>query len=204
MRCRECDTPNPPERERCAKCGAKLPPPPGRAPVVSKARPVKPTPRPEDDEDDEDEVEDRRRPARRRPRDDEDYEGEFEDDDDDDDDLDTVARIIPYRNKTALIGYYCAIFSLIPAVVFPFVMFTDRAFPEEFGYLNLILPIAGVVLGGLGLMLGIVGIVSARNHPRAGGGGHAGTALFLGLVTFLACAVCWILYVAQVLPIKLV
>lgn len=180
MRCRECDTPNPPERERCAKCGAKLPAPPGGALAADKARPAKPRRRPEEDD-------------------------EYDEDDfaDTDDDRTAVARVIPYHNKTALIGYYCAIFSLIPAVVFPFVMFTDRAFPEEFGYLNLVLPIAGVVLGGLAVVLGIVGLVHARNNRRAGGGGHAGTALFLGLVTFLTCAVCWILYAAQVLPMKL-
>jgi hypothetical protein len=75
MRCRECDTPNPPERRHCSKCGAKLPPPPGKAHVAAEAPRAKPRPRPAEVEDDEEEerrvrrqAEKRAEPPRAKPR----------------------------------------------------------------------------------------------------------------------------------------
>ncbi len=231
MRCRKCETPNPPERTHCSKCGARLPPPPGKAAaaeaprakprrppeeeydeveVVEEVEEVKPRPRSrrETDEDDErpkkrrhreEDADEEPRRVRRHRREDDD-----EEDYDDEEDESTVAKVIPYHNAMALIGYYCAIFSLIPAVIYPLTLIGPLEARDALSFLSILLPAGGIVLGGAGLVLGIIGLVYARNNPRAKGGGHAATALFLSLLTFLICAVGWILYAMGVFPMKLI
>jgi hypothetical protein len=105
-------------------------------------------------EDEEEDFDDR--PRRRRRRDD------YEDEDDyrirrrGDGGLNAL---IPYRNPTALTGYYLAVFSLIPCV--------------------------GLLLGPAAVILGIVGMKFRNKNPEAGGLGHAITALVLGGLTTL-------------------
>ena len=214
MRCRDCDAPNPPERKTCSKCGAKLPPPPGREAVAAEAPRAKPRPRPEPDDDEDEEEE---RPRRRPPaaRDDEDERrprrrpapADYDDEDDEfeDEEESGVARVIPFHNKPALIGYYLAILSLVPAVMYPVVLCTGRAYlhiEEAVPPLHWLLPLPGLLLGAAGMTLGVIGIVRGRSDAQARGVGHAGTALFLGLLTFLVSAICWILRFMDVLPME--
>lgn len=72
----------------------------------------------------------------------------------------TVATIIPFRNARALIAYYCAVFSVIPC--------------------------AGLVLGPIAFLLGILGMRYVRTHPSAHGTGHALVGIILGGLTALA------------------
>jgi hypothetical protein len=97
-----------------------------------------PQPRPEFPDDD--------RPRPRRPR--------------RDDDDNVVASIIPYRNVTALIGYYIAVFGLIPII--------------------------GFLLGPIALILGILGVRHAKRNPEAKGMVHAIVAIVLGSIELLA------------------
>jgi GYF domain 2 len=62
--------------------------------------------------------------------------------------------IIPYKNLFALIGYYLAVFSLIPFI--------------------------GMVLGLAAFGLGILGLRFRRKHPTAGGSVHAWIGIILG------------------------
>lgn len=215
MRCRECDAPNPPELARCAKCGAKLPPPPGKAgrPAVP---PTARLPRREEvdvvEEVEEAEEVKPARPARRtRPADDEERpvrrlrrpEPDDDEEDDDYEEDDTVARIIPYQNAMALIGYYCAMFSLIPAVIYPLVLIEFLDIQGALDMLYWIFPVVGNVLGGIGLLLGAIGFAQSRRRRKAHGGGHAIFAFVVGMLTVLICAIGWMLYAADVLPRKL-
>src|SRR5262245_16655872 len=72
---------------------------------------------------------------------------------------DAVEGLIPYRNPKALIGYYVGVFSLIPC--------------------------AGLVLGPLALIFGLLGLSYRRAQPTAGGTAHAIVAIVLGAVTTL-------------------
>ncbi len=65
-----------------------------------------------------------------------------------------VNKIIPYRNVPALVGYYCAVFALIPIV--------------------------GAVLGPISFVLGIIGLRVRRTNPAAGGKVHAWIGIILG------------------------
>jgi len=69
-----------------------------------------------------------------------------------------LAGLIPYKNVPALVGYYLAVFALIPCV--------------------------GVPLGIAAVVLGLVGIVRAQVHPEARGKVHAWFAVIFG--TFCA------------------
>lgn len=110
---------------------------------------------PRDDDDDDD------RPRRARRRRDEDD----EDDDerprrkrrrrDDDDESDGTGGVIPYKNGKALAAYYCGVFSLIPGL--------------------------GCALGIVAIVLGVMGVLYANEHPKAKGKGHAITGIVLGL-----------------------
>lgn len=55
--------------------------------------------------------------------------------------------LIPYRNGAALAAYYLAVFSLIPA--------------------------AGIVLGALAFVLGIIGVKACKRRPEIHGAVHA-------------------------------
>lgn len=65
---------------------------------------------------------------------------------------DAVATIIPYKNMPALIGYYCGVFSLIPCLF----------------------------IGWAGLILGIMGLKKAKEHPEAKGKVHAWIGIIAG------------------------
>ena len=80
-----------------------------------------------------------------------------------------VSTVIPYKNKAALTGYYCGIFSIIPC-------------------LGMLLGPAAVVLGGLGLRNSI-------QDPESKGKLHAVIALVIGAITSLAhlIVVSWML-----------
>jgi len=62
--------------------------------------------------------------------------------------------LIPYRNVPALVGYYLAVFSLIPFL--------------------------GIALGLAGFVLGIIGLRYAQVHPEARGKAHALVGIILG------------------------
>jgi hypothetical protein len=90
MRCPVCDTPNPPENQRCQHCGENLPPP-------------SPLPAPED-------VLDVVPVSTAAPPD---SRVQMEDGG-----TDVVLTLIPYKNPKALAAYYCGFFALIPVLGF--------------------------------------------------------------------------------------
>jgi hypothetical protein len=71
-----------------------------------------------------------------------------------------IEHVIPARNPSALVGYYVAVFSLIPAV--------------------------GALLGPAAVVLGMFGLRARRDNPNMPGKGHAITAIVLGAITTLA------------------
>ncbi len=70
-----------------------------------------------------------------------------------------IGAIIPYKNKSALIGYYLGVFSLIPFV--------------------------GIVLGALAFIFGLKGRRLAIEHPEVRGSVHAWIGIILGGLCFL-------------------
>ena len=70
---------------------------------------------------------------------------------------DTFSGLIPYKNSHALAAYYFGIFSLIPCV--------------------------GIPLGITALILGILGLKHANEHPEAKGKVHAWVGVVLGALT---------------------
>ncbi|MCI0676250.1 MAG: hypothetical protein L0Y42_10815 [Phycisphaerales bacterium] len=71
-----------------------------------------------------------------------------------------MSGMIPYKNPPALVGYYLAIFSLLPMV--------------------------GIVLGIPAVILGIIGLRKRMKEPAARGMAHAWIAIILGAMTTLA------------------
>jgi hypothetical protein len=169
MRCPACDTANPPEAVRCEECGAKLP--------VRQRRPAPP----EEEDDDQPRpargksaADEERRPRRRPPEDledeDDDYEEEeyerrprrrrrrrYEEDEEDDE---AITTIIPYKNPTALASYYMSFFTLIPAL--------------------------GILLGIASIVLGILGLRYANDHPEAKGTAHSVIGITLSAICIIA------------------
>lgn len=82
-------------------------------------------------------------------------------------DSDVLTRIVPYRNRYALIGYYLAVFSLIPCV--------------------------GALLALAALPLGLMGLSEAKRNPQAHGKVHAWIAIILGTLVLVAHATCGVL-----------
>jgi hypothetical protein len=74
-------------------------------------------------------------------------------------------RMVPTGNKPALLGYYAAIASAIPYA----------AISSSASWVGPALSVVAVVLG-------ILGLVRARRHPEARGGGHAWFAIVGGIV----------------------
>lgn len=72
---------------------------------------------------------------------------------------DVTSTIIPYRNPPALIGYYLAVFSLIPIIAVP--------------------------LGLAAIICGVYGLKRAKAHPEQKGKAHAWVAIILGAITML-------------------
>jgi hypothetical protein len=70
-----------------------------------------------------------------------------------------VSSVIPYKNGQALGAYYCGVFSLIPG--------------------------AGLLLGPIALILGILGFGHVRAHPQAKGTGHAVAGIVMGSLAML-------------------
>ena len=66
----------------------------------------------------------------------------------------TLGGLIPYRNASALIAYYLAVFSIIPLV--------------------------GIFLGIAGFILGLKGVRFAKEHPQAKGKVHAWIGILVG------------------------
>ena len=64
--------------------------------------------------------------------------------------------LIPYKNPTALVGYYLSILSCIPLL--------------------------GLVLGPIAIVLGIVGLRRVAKHPQRKGTVHAWIAIVFGLL----------------------
>ena len=73
------------------------------------------------------------------------------------DEGDATGGLIPYKNGKALAAYYTAVFSLIPCV--------------------------GAILGPIAVVLGVMGLNYAKQHPRASGQAHAIVGIVLGGLT---------------------
>jgi hypothetical protein len=84
-----------------------------------------------------------------------------------------LQALIPYKNAPALIGYYLAVFSLVPCV--------------------------GLFLGAAAVVLGIKGWQVGRENPQFHGKAHALVAMILGGLTFAGNAVLAIFIVAAIL-----
>jgi hypothetical protein len=72
---------------------------------------------------------------------------------------DATGGLIPYKNGKALAAYYIGVFSLIPCL--------------------------GAVLGPIAVVLGVMGLNYARQHPGASGKAHAIVGIVLGGLTAL-------------------
>jgi hypothetical protein len=163
MRCPSCDKPNPPDATRCEECGAALKAGPPRRRPESEAIEERPSRRPAADHreaprarrrpDDDDDDEDDRPRRRRRPREESD-EG--------------IATLIPYKNPTALVSYYCGVFSLIPGLA--------------------------LVLAPVSIILGIIGLWYVRRNPKSHGTGHAITGIVLSLITLTLNVLALVIY----------
>jgi hypothetical protein len=86
-----------------------------------------------------------------------------------------VSTLIPYKNPSALVGYYLGVFSLIP--------------------------VFGLILGPAAIVLGVFGIRYVQQYPTAKGTAHAVVALVLGTLTTLGHLVAVVLVVAAMLSL---
>lgn len=127
-------------------------------------------PAPRDDDDDDD------RPRAKRPhRDEDDY---------DDrprsrsrrDEGDATGGVIPYKNPTALMSYYCGVFSLIPGL--------------------------GLILGPIALVLAFLGFRAKSKNPQVKGTGHAIVGMVLGGLVTLGHIVLIILMVVGIFSLN--
>jgi hypothetical protein len=108
--------------------------------------------------DRDDDYEDDDRPRRR--RDEDDYEDDRPRRKRRREEGDATGGLIPYKNSKALASYYCGVFSLIPCV--------------------------GMILGPIAVILGIMGLNYAKQHPKARGQAHAIVGIVLGGLVLLA------------------
>lgn len=83
---------------------------------------------------------------------------------------DATGGIIPYKNMPALIAYYCGVFSIIPC------------FP----------------IGIAALVLGIMGLRKAKQHPEVRGKAHAWIGIIVGGIFGLAYTVLTVLGIISV------
>jgi hypothetical protein len=158
MRCPSCDTPNATEARFCSQCGGKLPQTKGQ-PEIEIVEDVERRPRPVPVEDDEDV-----------------------------DEPGAVATIIPYRNGKALASYYLGMLCLLLIAIIMVVTAVAlvKREPSMLAFYGLAAP-AGVLLGPLTLLLGILGLRSAILKPSARGKGHAVFGTLFGLLTTVLC-----------------
>lgn len=77
---------------------------------------------------------------------------------------DSVTTFIPYRNLPALVGYYVAIFSLVPGF--------------------------GLLLGPAAIICGIIGLRKRNAEPQRKGAAHAWIAIAAGTLGILISAAC--------------
>jgi hypothetical protein len=80
---------------------------------------------------------------------------------------DATGGVIPYKNPCALIGYYCAIASLIPFL--------------------------GSIIGVVAIILGIFGLLAVKRQPKVRGTAHAWVAIVLGTLTMVGYPVLMLL-----------
>jgi hypothetical protein len=76
-----------------------------------------------------------------------------------------LAKVIPYKNKLALMAYYIGVFSFIPVACF--------------------------ILGPIAFILGIFGLIKALKNPKARGLGHAWAGIILGLASPPLWVILW-------------
>lgn len=76
----------------------------------------------------------------------------------------TFGGLIPYKNTNALVGYYLGIFSLLPCV--------------------------GFLFGIVALVMGILGLRHAKEHPEAKGHVHAWVGVVLGTLSVVGHTLC--------------
>jgi hypothetical protein len=84
-----------------------------------------------------------------------------------------VSSIIPYKNGRALISYYCGVFTIIPIV--------------------------GLILGPTAVILGVLGLKFAGQHPEAKGKAHAIVGIVLGTLFGLLNCACSSISVAAII-----
>ena len=82
---------------------------------------------------------------------------------------DALSKIVPYKNTPALIGYYLAVFSLIPCI--------------------------GLLMAVAAIALGIKGLAVARQIPEAHGKVHAWIAIVLGGLMLVLQGACGVMFV---------
>jgi hypothetical protein len=81
---------------------------------------------------------------------------------------DALSKIVPYKNTPALIGYYFAVFSLIPCI--------------------------GTLLAMVAIPLGVMGLSKAKETLEAHGKVHAWIAIILGALVLIAHGTCGVLW----------
>jgi hypothetical protein len=83
-----------------------------------------------------------------------------------------LSSVIPYKNVPALVAYYCGVFAIIPCFF----------------------------IGWAGLILGIIGLKRAQEHPEAKGKVHAWIGIIAGgLFALLYTAVTVLTFIAPML-----
>ena len=80
-----------------------------------------------------------------------------------------VSSIIPYKNVPALVGYYLAVFGLIPTLI--------------------CFMIGGGLFGIVPVVLGVLGLRKVRQNPSAKGRAHCWVAIVLGGLEVIAAIV---------------
>jgi hypothetical protein len=82
---------------------------------------------------------------------------------DEPDELAGINTVIPFRNGMALTSYYCGVFGLISCFIFG----------------------VGGLFGVVPVILGILGLIKARQDPKASGSVHAWVGIALGMLEVL-------------------
>jgi|SRR6516162_9750689 hypothetical protein len=152
---------------------------------------------------DEGRIEEEDRPSRRaRSRREEDEDdrprsrSRYEEEDDEDnrsrrrsrgrDDEEAYSTLIPYRNATALIGYYCGMGGLVSILGGIALVLYNIDKPRFAWFISLVVIYGlGGITALLGIIFGIIGLVYANKNPKSRGMGHAITGMVLGILEIL-------------------